>query len=308
VERLWTCAGCGGDSVWAFGAGEPRLVSVPMMYSFYGHSPAAGQILFARNSPTQGSGPSNISATDLSIADLDSGETHILVAEGVVEALFAPNGLDIAYILATPETYELHWLAADGSDRTLARDVTFAWSIAPSGAAVAFTRESRYELPIDPGVYVVSVESGAEVKVSDVDNAGWGSSADAPVWSPDSRELLIAHWAGEDAARLVLAQADGSGEVDLTIDPVYADMWWSTVSIPSLLWAPDGDHLVGSPSASAEPYGPSPILYYCLDRASNSLRDIVLLAEAGTPALWDIPGQSVWILDNDGRPRRLALP
>lgn len=308
ADRLWTCPGCGGETVWAFGEGEPRQVTVPAMHAFYAHSQASNQMLFARNAPTQGYGPSDISATDLSLLDVDTGESHILVAEGVVEAFLAPNGLDIAYILATPETYELHWLAADGSDRILALDLTFNWSIAPSGAAVAFSRESRYDLPIDPGVYVVSVETGEEVKVSDVDNAGFGGMADAPVWSPDSRELLIAHWAGIDEVRLVLAQADGSGEVDLTIDPAYADEWWATVAIPALLWAPDGEHLVGSPAASAEPYGPSPVLYYRLDRASSSLRDIVLLAEAGTPALWDVPGRSVWIVDSDGIPQRLTLP
>ncbi len=308
VEQLWTCSGCGGESVWAFGEGDPRRVTVPAMYSFYSYSQASNEILFARNAPTQGYGPSHISATDLSVTDAGTGESHILLAEGVVEAAFAPNGLDIGYILATAATYELHWLAADGSDRVLARDVTFSWSIAPSGAAVAFTRESRYDLPIDPGVYVVSVESALEIKVSDVDNAGFGGTADAPVWSPDSRELLIAHWAGPDAARLVLAQADGSGAVDVTIDPVYADEWWATVAIPALLWAPDGEHLVGSPSASAEAYGPSPILYYRLDRASSSLRDIVLLADGGAPAVWDVPGRSVWILDSDGNPQRLALP
>jgi hypothetical protein len=249
--------------------------------------------LCALNSAGYGAGPGNVAVSDLTILDLDSGTFRTLIADGAVEALYAPSGIELAYILATPSTYELHWRDADGSDRLLASDVSFTWSIAPSGQAVAFTRESGYGLSVDPGLFVASVDAAEVIRVSAVDKAGSGSTADVPVWSPDSAQILLADWGSGPAAELIFANADGSGDDGLAIDPALASNGWATIAIPTILWAPDGETLVVSPAACAEPYGPSPVVRYHLDRRASLLRQGALLAEAGTPIAWENPGESL---------------
>ena len=309
IHTLYLPYASGGQQVWQLGPGEPVQVTLPVeVGSFYGFSPLTNRILYAAAFSDHGAGPDNIAVSDLAIFDLTSGTSEPLISDNVVEALWAPNGADLAYILATPETYELRWRAASGEDRLLARDVTFNWSIAPSGEAVAFTRESRYSLTQDAGLFVVRVPDGVEIKVSDSDPQGYGSVSDQPLWSPDSAWVTMPLWATPDP-RLSLAHADGSGTLDLTIDPANAGEWWATAAIPSFLWYPDRDRLVAAPAASqAQMGGPSPLVVYDLDLDRGLLESGQLLAEINALIGWDVPGRSVWILSLDGVPERVTLP
>ena len=297
------------QQAWRLGPGEPVQFELPVpIGSFYGYSQATDRILFAQVFATHGAGPGPISVSDLAILDLATGEVQVLLPDNVVEALWAPNGRDLAYIFATPSTFELHWRVSTGDDRILARDVTFNWAISPAGDAIAFTRESRYALTVEPGLYVVGVEDGVEVKVSDADAQGFGSISDQPIWSPDGVWVALPVWASEPM-RVSLGRADGSSALDLQIDPALDSEWWATAALANFIWHPDGVHLVAAPAASQnEMGGPVPIVVYTLDLEAGMLREGRLIAEVGSLIGWDVPGRSVWVTSVDGIPERLALP
>jgi len=309
LDTLYAPYTSGGQQAWRLGPGEPVQVDLPVpIGSFYGYARVTDRILFAQTFSTHGAGPGPISVSDLAILDLGTGQVQALFPDNVVEALWAPNGRDLAYILATPTTFELHWLDSTGHDRLLARDVTFSWAISPAGDAIAFTRESRYALTIDPGLYVVGVEDGVEVKVSDADAQGYGSISDQPIWSPDGARVALPIWAS-DPARVSLARADGSGAVDLQIDPALDGEWWATVALANFIWHPDGEHLVAAPATSqSEMGGPVPLVLYTLDLETGMLSEGRLIAEVGSLIGWDVPGRSVWVTSVEGIPERLALP
>lgn len=309
IQALYLTYTEGGQQVWELGPGEPQLVDLPIhVGSFYGFCAATNQILYASVFGDHGAGPDNIAVSDLAIYDLTSGATRTLLADNVVEALWAPNGSALAYILATPETYELHWRAESGGDRVLAQDVTFDWSIAPSGDAVAFTRDSTFALTQDPGLFVVRVADGIEVKVSDADPQGFGSIYDQPIWSPDSDWVIMPLWATTDP-RISLARADGSGARDVLIDPALRAEWWATAAIPLFLWDPGESRIVAAPAISQEEMGgPSPLVLYDLDPERAMLYNGRLLAEDIVLIGWDVPGQSVWVVPVDGVPERVQLP
>ena len=110
IHTLYLPYASGGRQVWQLGPGEPVQVTLPVeVGSFYGFSPLTNRMLYAAAFSDHGAGPDNIAVSDLAIFDLTSGTSEPLISDNVVEALWAPNGADLAYILATPETYELRW-------------------------------------------------------------------------------------------------------------------------------------------------------------------------------------------------------
>jgi len=152
VRTLYLPYASGGQQVWELGPGEPLRSNLPVpVGSLYSFSPVTNRMLYPAVFSDHGAGPDTIAVSDLAIYDLTTGASQVLLRDNVVEALWAPNGRGLAYILATPETYELRWRTDAGDDRLLARDVTFHWSTAPSGEAIAFARESCYSLTQVPG-------------------------------------------------------------------------------------------------------------------------------------------------------------
>lgn len=296
--------------MFVLGEEEISIRILPLsMGEFYGYNPQKDEILMALEFPDQGAGPGGVSVSDLSILNLESGSVETLLEDDVVKGLWSPDGDALAYILATGKTYELLWRTHDGVDRTLAYDVSFTWSIAPSSRVVAFTRESGYELDIEPGLYIVDVDSGEELMIADVDKHGTGSMTDQPYWSPDSSEVILSHWGGPDEPHLILAKADGSGSFDLILDEESAGEWWATIALTDIIWDVDGLHLLTlSSMASSEMGGPSPLVYYRLDRASHKLTDGILLAEVDEMIGWATPGRSIWVLSYGGDATKVALP
>lgn len=307
--QVWTCYTCGGDTVWKLDSAGNHLLGLPIsMGAFYGYSLVRDQVLMANRFPGHGAGPGNVSVSDLSIFDLGSEELSELVPDNVVEAYWAPDGQQLAYILATDKSYEIHWRDANGVDIPLAADVSFTWSVAPSGRSIAFTRESGYGLQASPGLFVVSVPEGDIIPLSQADKAGVGSIVDQPIWSPSSAEVVLPVWGGP-TTKTVLARADGSETFDLSVDPSLVDEWWSTESIPRILWMPDEGHLLTMPSVgNAGMGGPSPLVLYRLDRSAHQLTDGRLLAEVMDLIGWDVPGVSLWVINETGEPERLKLP
>ena len=129
-------------------------------------------------------------------------------------------------MLATDSTYELRWRGPNGEDTLLASDVAFTFSISPNGDKVAFTRESNYDLPGQPGLYVVDVASGEEQMLSDVDRAGSGSIEDKPAWSPSGQHVLLPTYGTTGGPGLLRSALDGSDTVTLQFDPSLAEEEW----------------------------------------------------------------------------------
>jgi Tol biopolymer transport system component len=303
--------GGGGDHIWVLGDGQPYQRILPASVGeFYGYSRTTNQILMAAQWGDHGAGPGNVSVSDLSILDLETGQITTLLSDNVVEAAFAPNGQDIAYILAVPTTYELHWRSPDGVDRILAIDVTFTWGISPTGEQVGFTRESGYEIDIDPGFYVVDISSGEETKLSNVDKSGTGSISDHPFWNFDGSEVILSHYGGPDEARLVWARVDGSKTHDIGLQSGSGEPWANAL-ISYLLWDPDGEHLYAVPAISTTEGGmggPSPLVRYRLDRTSWTLADGEQVGEVSFVLDWAVPGVSLWVLDKMGEIEEFVLP
>jgi hypothetical protein len=310
ATRIWMCFTCTGNQAWVLDSSSPHQMTLPItLGSYYDFSLQRNQILFAPAFADHGAGPASIAVSGLAALDLDRGVVHHMADDNVVEAYWASDGVHLAYILATPSTYELHWAIPDGEDHLLASNVTFSWSISPNSRAIAFTRESRYHLDLVPGLYVVSTGGGDPIRVSDVDKSGTGSLTDQPIWSPDSREILLPAWAGPPPARLVLARADGSESIDLHVDPALQSNRWAVDAITEVLWYPDGDRVLTLPAASRSEMGDAdPLVKYQLDRTRQLLTDGEVVGEAVALIGWDQPGESVWALSYSGEVIRLTLP
>lgn len=298
-----------GFTTWCLlGEGDPRSLTLPTEGAqFMDYAPATHRVLYASHFPDRGAGPGNLAVSDLWWLDLESGETVPLVEDDlVIQAAFAPNGLDVAYIIATLETYELRWRSASGEDRLLAVDVPVEFGISPSGAAVAFTRESGYEVVSSPGIYVVDVASGLERQLSDADGAGQGSISDHPVWSPDEQQILVR--VQNDMLRVAV---DGSSRAFLAYDPALSDEVWFDAQLESVLWHPDGTHVVASALiADPDAFLLNVVLLLELDPALERIVGGSVVAERGFPIGWHVPGQSLWVAwEEAGRsPSSVALP
>ncbi len=310
--------GTGEDTpVWELGPEGATPIDLPRLGAFYGFDAEGRRLLISTHegmwsgeNPT-GGGPAQLAAGDLAILDLTNGEVEVLVGSGVVEALWAPDHEAIAYIAIQPDTYELRWREPDGSERVLARGVTPDWSISPAGDAVAFTRNSIYPIQGEPGLYVVTVADGVETKVSSLDRGVVGSVSDQPRWSPDG--AWVAMWYADDrgAHGVVLAAADGSSESEFAIDPDDAGEWWASTNIQRFLWFPDGDRIVATPWAARElreGEEPAwPLVVWDIDPASGSLTNGRLVTEVAGLLEWDVPGESVWVLNRQYEPERVEL-
>ena len=306
---VWMCYHCGGTEAWRLGPGAPARITLPVSVGqFYGYSHVSDRIAYAQVFADHGAGPGNLAVSDLSLLTVATGEVITLFPDNVVEALWSPDGLHLAYVLATDTTYELRVRDLSGEDRLLARDVSFSWSFSPSGDAIAFTRESGYETPGSPGLYVVSLRTGAEVRLSDVDKSGTGGIEDRPVWTLDGEYVVLCHWGGPAPPRIVMAPADGSASWDITLDESMSSEWWYTPSISGLLWFPDGTQVLALPTASMEMGGPPPLILFTYNAATHTFGGGIQLGTVNGFVDWDVPGESLWVLAVDGQVERMATP
>jgi hypothetical protein len=299
-DRVWVPYFNRGNSIWILDEGQPYAYELPFhVGDFYDYNPVNHCLLLARKFPDHGDPASGkIAVSDLTMANLVDGDVETLISDDVRAALWFPDGETFAYILATDQTFELHRRSFDGVDQILVKDVAFKWSIAPSGQAVAFTRESGYGLVATPGLYVIDLETGEERMLSDVDVQGWGSINDQPFWSPDSEEMIFSHWAGPDEPRLILARADGTMSYDIELSPEIENEWWATVRTPNIIWHPDGEHLVVASEIAYEFDGPDALVFYRLDRDRRMLVEgkyFAQITDFEDLIGWAKPGISVWV-------------
>lgn len=187
------------------------------------YDPLSNRGLVWVNTAGVGSGPGNLATGPLVVVDFARGTAETVIPERVVSARWEPNGRGYAYLLATDTTYELHVRDAAGGDRLLAADIPREFTFDPAGTAIAFTRESGYNLPATPGLYVVDLESGEERQLGDVDRNGMGGigAAWAPLWSPGGESLLL-HAYADASERVVWADAAGAWNHAVTLSAIDA--------------------------------------------------------------------------------------
>jgi len=308
--RLWKPLLSGGATGWWLDAGTATEIALPVdIGQYYDYSSANGKILYASHFANVGAGPGNLAVSDLWMIDYPAGAPSALIAtDTVVEAMWAPDGAGFVYTLATPATYELRYRALTGEDRLLASNVSLTWNVSPLGTFVAFTRETGYEVPGTPGLFVVPLAGGPEVEVSTVDRRGTGGIEDRPTWSADEAYIALSAW-GTAPGEMVVAAADGSFSSSLTVDqalsvnPILG-------SLPTVVqWHPDGQHLVGLANYSDSMGGPSPVVLYELDESRSH---VVAAADLGADAYllvdWNVPGESLFVQDEFGQVVLVHLP
>ncbi|MBK8904872.1 MAG: hypothetical protein IPM53_27075 [Anaerolineaceae bacterium] len=261
-----------------------------------------------------GAGPGNLAVGQLFIADVATAAVEI-VADNVVSAGWAPNGQDFAYILATPETYELRWRTASGEDWLLAVDVPHSLKVSPDGRTVAFTRESHYGLDgALPGLYVVDIETGIETRISSLDRAGYGGSGLfwKPHWTPDSSQVFLYATADDDRAPTphpagyAWAAADGSF-VHFLPESTFLEQ------IDKPLREPENYRCLDAPSlfvanalvigvGKCQPFAGFPEssqpVYFTLNPQTGavSLTNALPVPSSARLLTWDTPGESVLLL------------
>ena len=307
--RLWKSYTSGGPEAWWLENGTARQVMLPVVPGqYYDYNPVNGKILYASHFSTSGAGPGNLAVADLWTVDYPSGTpTSLITTDSVVEAMWTPDGSGVVYIAATPTTYELRYRPLSGEERVLASDVAPTWSVSRTGDYVAFTRESGYSLPGAPGLYVVPLAGGAEVKLSDTDRHGAGSIDDRPSWSFDDEWLALPNW-GFAPGGMVIAARDGSAsgtltvEESLSVNPVFG------TSPTAVIWHPDGQQLLGLANYSQGMGGPSPLVLYQLDPTRLHVVGGQVLGQGFTLIDWNVPGQSAYVVDENNQVSLVTLP
>ncbi|MCU0489055.1 MAG: hypothetical protein MUE67_08895 [Anaerolineales bacterium] len=304
TTATWVFPPFGNDTqtVWRVQDGQVNPVDVPeQAFHQYDRSPVSGKLLHASSWPDSGAGPANLSVGDLWIYDLQSQQDQLVFQdETIVEAVWAPNGQDFAYLKATESTYELRWRSADGGDQLLAVDVAPVFSVAPDGAQVAFTRETGYQVG-QPGVYVVSVESGEERQIGVADRAGMGSISDLPLWSPDGRYILLPITQINYPVRWVLLAVDGSAELPLRF-ALGIPNDYQLREFQAYLWMPDSQGFIGGQVQGMvdAPYTEE-LAIAQLDLATGLIRQVTPIGYGPlTPLNWENPGQRLWALTGNG--------
>lgn len=287
------------------------------------YAPASDRLLVWHS--LKGVGPGSIAAGPLTIIDLTTHAQQTVVSDNVVSAGWAPDGLDFAYILATPDSYELFWQSAAGEDTQLAIDVPHSLRVSPDGRFVAFTRESHYGLTSAvPGLYVVNVETGEEIQVSTLDRAGYGGAGPfwKPIWSPDSSQLILYAAADNDRAPVphetgyAWAAADGSFSHFLPESAflAYYDEPISTpANVPCLGTPPlfAANRLVlrvgECQPMMSEPESATTIVFGMDPQTGTVTRQQILTIPADVELLaWDVPGESLFVRQ-DGQVTTLSI-
>ncbi|MAT99658.1 MAG: hypothetical protein CL608_21155 [Anaerolineaceae bacterium] len=280
------------------------------------YAPATNRLLAWRFAG--GAGPGHIAVGSLAIIDVATEDEQVMVAENVVAAGWAPNGLDFAYILATPETYELRWRTPDGDDQLLAVDVPHSLRVSPDGRFVAFTRESHYEVPnTPPGLYVVDIETGVETQISPLDRAGYGGTGLywKPHWTPDGSQVFLYATADDDRAATPHEEGYAWAAADGSFNHFLPTSSFRAFFNEEPLTNPDYVRCLGEPALFAAnsmvlPVGECPPMgmvypetvkfaYFPLDAQTGTVElvNIVPGFESARLLTWDVPGESVLLLD-----------
>lgn len=309
APRLWKSFSSGGNTGWWLENGTASEVTLPVdPGQYYDYNPLNGKILYASHFAASGAGPGNLAVSDLWMVDYPAGTPAPLIeGDSVVEALWAPDGTGFVYIGATPTTYELRYRSLAGEDRLLASNVSPTWGVSRTGAYVAFTRETGYDVPGDPGLYVVPMAGGPETKISDADRHGAGGIGDQPSWSFDDELIALPNW-GFAPGAMVVAARDGSFTGNLTVaEPLAVNPIFGS-GPAAALWHPDNQSLAGLANYAEGMGGPSPLVDYQLDASRLVVVGGEVLGQGYAVIDWNVPGQSFFALDPDSQVILVMVP
>lgn len=294
---VWSCYLCPGNQAWLFDNGQASRIELPVALEyFFDYAPESGRVLYTTPLPLLGAGPGQISVHDLWVLDMASGQSQpIFSDQTIVEAMWAPDGEHLAYVLATGDTYELHWRALSGEDKLLASDVAFTFSVSPQGDKVAFTRESNYNTAGQPGLYVVDVASGEEQMLADADRAGSGSIEDKPVWSPSGQYMLLPTFGTTAGPGLLRIAADGSEAMALQFDPALSGEEWYGTEPFNPYWIDETQFIASAFGPNGMQGGDSALVLYQLNDALDTIVAGEVITDQGSFVAVDVPGSSVWV-------------
>ncbi len=296
----------------------PQLAELPIpggVRVFSGdYAPTSNQILFTDRA--HAAGPASLAAGPLRRLIMSSGQTDTLIEDNVVSFAWAADGKAFAYILAVDDTYQLRWHSAVGEDFLLALDAPRAFSIAPSGDKIAFTRESSYNLGGEPGLYVVDIASRQEQQISAVDRAGLGGSDAAwlPIWSPDENSLLL-QISAADGPQWVWIAANGRAEITFPVaalDEAVNAVWQQTNPDTAKVMCADttmvllnGRTLITGVASCPQPNGGQMpgrhLALFSIDPETGevTVKELLSLTKAANLAGWETPGESVFIVGEE---------
>lgn len=276
-------------------------------------APLTQRVLMSSSFPDHGAGPGNKAVSDLVMIELGSmTQTFLVVDEIVVRARWADNGLDLAYIRALPDHYELVWRDGLGAEKILAHDATFVFGISPDATRVAFTREEDMGTGPGIGLYVVNVASGAEQYINTIDRSGGGSVDDRPIWSADGEYILLSMLGIIGPSGMLHVNSDGSGSAMLSYSDAVPENLRPHLLSEDTLWHPDNNHLIaylstGEMNAPGNHY----VVLYDIDNEARQITAATILATNVRLAGWDRPGQSIWVgplIGDSSLPYIIPLP
>jgi len=309
--RYWVFPpyGAAGVKAWQIDGDLVTELSLPdLANNQYDHSPVTGKLLHSSQFAGKGAGPANLAVSDLWIYDIQAKQDQLVFQDqNIVEAVWAPNGQDFAYLLATPTTYELHWRTASGEDRLLVSDVAPTFRVSPDGKSIAFTRESGYKVGM-PGVFIVPVDGGPERKIGSVDRMGMGSIGDLPLWSPDGQYILLPVSSPDTPVRWTLIKTDGSAELPVQPRPDVVD-WFNHMDYAFSLWLPDSQHVLGYHiQGQVGPPNGQETFIAAMDLSSGQVTTVKQVDFGSSfPIMWEKPGHIAWMMTDAGDLARLDL-
>jgi hypothetical protein len=278
------------------------------MNNAYDHASITGKVLHSSHFQDKGAGPANLAVGDLWSYDVQEKQDQLIFQdENIVEAIWAPNGRDFAYLKALPDKYELRWRAESGEDRLLAVDVSPTFSVSPDGKAVAFTREIGYKVG-EPGVYIVPTQGGEESKIASADRQGMGSISDLPIWSPNGQYILLPVSGPDTPTHWVLIKTDGSFEAPLQFGPNVPEEFLQG-DFAFSLWLPDSQRvLINQIQGQIGPPNAQEIGVASLDFATGQITEITPVSfGAAYPLLWKNLGKVAWLWTDAGELEQLDL-
>jgi len=128
-----------------------------------------------------------------------------------------------------------------------------------------------------------------------------------PSWSFDDELIALPNW-GFAPGAMVIAARDGSFSGNLTVaDAVSVNPIFGSAPT-SAIWAPDGQSLVGLSSYAEGMGGPSPLAVYELDPSRLIVTGGEVIGNGFTLIDWNVPGQSVYLVDENNQVVSVSLP